>query len=75
MSVVSRRSSSAPLMKFWSRSVCVALEVGRRQVAVGRGGGHLGAGRVGGQPVVLRVELRQHLAGLHVLAELGLALR
>ena len=35
--------------------------------------GLLGARGVRGQPVVLRIELGQHLAGLHVLAEFGLA--
>jgi hypothetical protein len=48
-SVVSRRSSSAPLMKFCSRSSRVALEVGGSKVAVGQRGGLLGARGVGGQ--------------------------
>ena len=52
----------------------VALEVSRRQIAVGLGRSDLGPGGIGGQLVVLRIELRQHLAGLHTLAQLGLAL-
>jgi hypothetical protein len=39
----------------------VALVVGSGQVTVGPGGGGLRAGRVRGQPVVLRVELGQQL--------------
>jgi hypothetical protein len=42
----------------------IALEIGRREIAVGLRRGHLGARRVGCQPVVLRIELGQHLAGL-----------
>jgi hypothetical protein len=53
----------------------VALQVGGGKVTVGERGGLLGARGVGGELVVLRVELGQHLAGLHALAELGLAAR
>ena len=51
----------------------VALEVGGRQVAVGGRGVELGARGVGSQLVVLRVQLSQHLARLHALAQFGLA--
>ena len=52
----------------------VALEIGGGQVAVGGGGGDLRARSIGGQPVILRIELGQHLPGLDMLAEFGLAL-
>ena len=47
---VSRRSSSAPLMKFWSRSSREALEVGRGQVAVGLAPAQLRRGRHPAEP-------------------------
>ena len=52
-----------------------ALVIGRRQVPLGLRRGHLGPGGIGRELVVLRVQLRQHLAGLHALAQFGLALR
>ena len=53
---------------------CVALVVGRRQVALGGGCCQLRAGSLSRQLVVLGVQLRQHIASLHALAQFGLAL-
>jgi hypothetical protein len=49
----------------------IAPGVGGSQVAVGERRGHLRPCRIGGQPQVLRIELRQHVTGLHPLTWLG----
>ena len=61
-------------MKLAVVQVAVALEIGGCQVALGLRGRQLGPSGIGRQPQILRIELRQHLAGLHVLAELRLPL-
>ncbi len=51
-----------------------ALVIRRRQIPLGLRRCHLGTRRVRGQLVVARIDLRQHLAGLHALSEFRLPL-
>ena len=52
----------------------VALEVARSDIAIGRRCGHLGTRGIGGELEILWIELREHLAGVHMLAHVDLAL-